>query len=307
MKSLVDFGRLIIALALCLAFETPVAHAQDQTGRDRVVFGDDVRIGRGERVNDLVSIGGDVVVEGEVLGDVVVVGGDLVLESASRVNGDAVTVGGSTRVERGAAVRGDRVSLGGLAAVGGGAAAGVLGAGALSLGVVGYAGQVLESVFGYAFLFILGLLLMGFAPERLSRVQATIVRAPFRSGATGALAFVGAFVAGIVLVLTIVGIPAAIVLALLAPIGAYVGLAAAATVVGATIPIERLAGRPVAQLAAGVGGLFVASLVPYLGAFVTAAAACAGVGALLLSKLGTRDVDASGVTPEGPYRTQASF
>ena len=71
---------------------------------NRVAFGSTVRVGRGEVVNDLVSIGGDVKVDGEVRGDAVSIGGEAKING--RVTGEVVSIGGDIELgPRGGGVR----------------------------------------------------------------------------------------------------------------------------------------------------------------------------------------------------------
>lgn len=294
--------------AVPVAPAAAAAPAPSDHSSDRVSFGGDVEVRAGERVTDVVSMGGDVDVRGEVMGDAVTMGGQLHVYPGAVVHGDAVTMGGDIEVDDGGRIDGQRVGMGG---DGGGVriAAGSLGVPHFSRPI-----QALEDLFSsitsYAMLFLLGLLLMGLAPDRLSALQRTIVRAPLRSfgmGVVGVIAAVGAIV---VLAVTIVGIPAAVVLGLLLPVAMYVGLAATATVLGAMFPIERLRGHPVLQLAAGVVALFVVSLAPFAGDAIVGVAGLFGLGALAITRFGKRapDDDGTEVTAPGPgpYRTQAA-
>jgi hypothetical protein len=114
-------------------------------------------------------------------------------------------------------------------------------------------------------LFLLALVLSGLFPERMTALHKAIIREPVRSGALGVGSYIGAVVLIIALTITVLGIPAAVVLAFGMPIATYVGLAACATVIGAAIPSEKLSDRPILRLASGVGVLFVGSLVPFVG------------------------------------------
>lgn len=80
---------------------------------DRVQFGGNVEVARGEVVNgDVVSIGGSVKVDGEVRGDSVSIGGTLELGPDAVVDGDAVVVGGALRRDPGAQVGGEVTEVG---------------------------------------------------------------------------------------------------------------------------------------------------------------------------------------------------
>ena len=78
---------------------------------NRVAFDRTVRVGEDEVVNDVVSIGGDVKVDGEVRGNAVSVGGEAKING--RVTGEVVAVGGDIKLGPEAEVFGDIVTVGG--------------------------------------------------------------------------------------------------------------------------------------------------------------------------------------------------
>lgn len=78
---------------------------------NRVAFGSTVRVGEGEVVNDIVSIGGDVKVDGQVRGDAVAVGGEAKING--RVTGEVLALGGNVELGPEAEVWGDIVTVGG--------------------------------------------------------------------------------------------------------------------------------------------------------------------------------------------------
>jgi hypothetical protein len=121
----------------------------------------------------------------------------------------------------------------------------------------------------------------------MSAMHKAIIREPLRSGALGLGTYVAAVVLIIALAITVLGIPAAVVLAFGVPLATYVGLAACATVIGAAIPAEALNDRPILRLASGVGVLWVCSLVPVIGPLLVAVVACIGVGALVRTRFRT--------------------
>jgi len=279
--------------------------ATAQQPRDRVTFGGDAIVRQGEVVSDLVTMGGDAVVEGEVLGDVVTMGGDLTVMPTGRVHGETVTMGGAISVEPGASTGGSPAGLDGGLRIGPEFVTPSVPDPIRSLGH--WIGDLVSSLLSYALLFLLGLVLMGVARERLDALQVVIIRRPFRAFGHGLLGFVGAIVAIVILCITIIGIPAAIVLGVVLPIALYIGMAAAATVLGAALPLPQLKERPVMQLAAGVATLFVASLVPVVGSVAIAIAALVGLGALVITRFSkTASIDLEEPTPAGPYRTQAA-
>ena len=272
--------------------------------RDVVTFGGDAVVREGEVVNDVVTMGGDAQVDGTVLGDVVTMGGDLAVGPNGDVRGDLVTMGGEVAQAQGSQTGGEVVVLDGShPSV---AFRPDFGGHHHDSGLGAFVADTLESLVSYGLLFVLGLLLMGVARERLDGLQLAIVRQPLRALGYGLLALFAAAVTIVILVVTIIGIPAAVVLAVGLPFALYVGLAGAATVIGAAIPASALSGKPVLQLLAGCGALFVAGLVPFVGDILVAVAAAIGLGALVL----TRFQKAGSISPEtlgaGPYRSPAT-
>lgn len=274
---------------------------------DRVSLGGDVVVRVGEVVDSAVSFGGDVAIDGEVRGDVVSFGGDVALGPNAHVHGDVSTMGGTLARAPGALVDGS------LALVGG-ADPRALGAhrwqhnpvprvvappteaswrhggsehhereGVLARGVA----DMFESLVAHGLLFLLALVLSGLFPERMTALHKAIIREPMRSGALGVGSYAATVVLIVALAITVLGIPAAIVLAFGMPLATYVGLAACATVIGAALPSEALSGKPILRLAAGVGVLFVFSLVPFIGPILVAITACIGVGALVRTRFRT--------------------
>ena len=231
------------------------------------------------------------VVEGEVRGDAVSFGGGVELREGATVRGDTVVFGGDVRGSERAS--GEQVVFGGDASA------------SAESGFWSWVEDTVRSLVAHVLLFLLGLLLLGAGRERLRAMQATMVRDGLKTAGTGLLAYVIAGVAIVVLAITLVGIPAAVVLGLALPVATYVGLAAAATVIGAALPLEGLKGQEVLQLALGVGVLFFASIVPTVGTVASVAFACLGFGALIRTRFRTdppEDLPAG----EGAYRTPAA-
>ena len=114
------------------------------------------------------------------------------------------------------------------------------------------------------------------------------VQQPLRALASGFLGLVAGAVLTVVLVITIVGIPGAIVLALGGFLAAYAGLATAASVLGAALPVPALKERPVLQLAVGILVLFLVSRVPVVGPLLGFLAMMIGLGAVLITRAGQR-------------------
>lgn len=283
--------QLSFVLALALVAMPSIASADDGTG-DRVAFGGDAIVAAGETVQSVAVFGGDALVAGVVEGDVVSFGGNVELAPTAEVRGSVSVLGGEVRAAEGARFE-HAIDASPDAMV-------------ETLrprdGVGAWLGEVFRQAVAHGLLFLLALLLMGLAPERLGAMQVAIVRDPVRTGLFGLAGYVASVLLIVALAITLLGIPAAVALAVLMPIATYLGLAAAATVIGAALPVEGLRDRPVRQLGAGVVLLFVASIVPFLGTLTVLAASCLGYGALLRTRF--RTTPPRELSGDGPYRTQ---
>ncbi len=90
----------------------PRVPAQPRSTTGEIVrLGSDITVEAGQEVQgDVVSVGGDVRVEGRVTGSVTAMGGDVSLGADARVDGDVVCMGGTLHEEPGATVGGQRVT-----------------------------------------------------------------------------------------------------------------------------------------------------------------------------------------------------
>jgi hypothetical protein len=208
----------------------------DHGDNDLVRFGEDITIQKDKVVDgSVVAIGGDILVQGTIRGDCTAVGGSVTVDSTGVVKRDAVSVGGSTTVHPGGQVR-NNVSVGGgrwTRTMHGHMIPwmGLMGVGAAVAGIVSTFVQLLITLF----LAWLALLLirerMVYAVDRMGTHfgksllwglvawMGAIVAIP-------AIVIVGA-IAMVILVITIIGIPIAILLAIamvFALIGAVLGI-----------------------------------------------------------------------------------
>jgi hypothetical protein len=277
--------RRFLAGSACL-FLLVLASPADaaDSGTDRVVIQGPVTIGPGERAGDVVVAHGDVSVArgGQITGDLVVASGNVrilgvvkgdavsladraVLGPRARVGGDLVYGDEKPTVPPGASVGGEikRVDVGD--ATGG---LGLVAAAAIWLALSVSA-------------FLLGLLLLWLFPRA---GEAVFEVAAARTGAAigfGLLAFFLLPIVGLVLLVTIVGLPLGLlVLLALAPIYAVAYTTSAWALGRRILGPER--NRFLAFLA-GLAILRVVALVPVLGILVWFGATVFGLGLLLLA------------------------
>lgn len=267
---------------------------------DRVTFGGDVEIGAeevvravytmggdarvvGRALGDVVTMGGDAEIVGEVFGNVTTMGGDVALRSGARVHGDLSAMGGRIDVDEGAVLHGRSLRSGGstpsqaaLETVSRGADAGE-----------GVSPTLYRWALWHALLFLLGLVMLGTrSRQRLSVLCGELAARPIRSTFSGFFALLAGALLALVLVLTLVGSPGALVLGGVIFVGVCMGWTAVAAWLGGVLPLGLLKDRPVLQLAVGLGVLFLVGLVPILGTLVTLTAVLAGVGAVLATNFG---------------------
>ncbi|MEM9191610.1 MAG: hypothetical protein AAGF12_20720 [Myxococcota bacterium] len=251
---------------------------------ERVTFGADVHVRAGERVREVVTMGGSVIVEGEVVGDVVTMGGDVEVRPGGNVLGEIVTMGGEITIHEGGQAQGGVVSPG---RVESGPAAPTPGA-VIAEKETSWFEEAVRSGAKHAVPFLVGLFLMAVAPKRFGTLRRQLRQAPFRSFFTGALGLLACLILGLVLMITIVGIPAALGLGAMTYIAVHVGQLALAFLIGSALPVSGLRDKPIHQLVAGLLLLFFASLLPVVAGVSAVIVTAAGFGAILLTRFGTQ-------------------
>jgi hypothetical protein len=309
---------------------------------DLVRFGQDIEIEQGKVVEgSVVAIGGNIEVHGSVKGDCTAVGGSVTVDSTGVVNGDAVSVGGSTTLVPGGKILGSNVSVGTGTSIlhrhGFLPFLGLMGVGAAVAGVMSTVVQLLITLL----LAWLALLLirerMVFAVDRMATHFG-------KSLLWGLVAWIGAIVAiptivivgaiaMVILVITIIGIPVAILL-LIAMIFALIGAALGIIILvflgyvngcmylGRLVLHRRTPGALVSPMKAVIVGSvlilgikILGNMIGFMGLVflmpigiamgIAAAVLCAvlttsGMGALVLTRLGKGPSTWSGATSTGP-------
>jgi len=271
----------------------------ETVGEDVVRMGNDVHVPEGQVVEgDAVAIMGDVRVDGYVEGDAVAVGGSLILGPNGRVDGDGVSIGGSVE-NNGGVIRGETVSIG------------------FGTGWCNGPGFVVGSFFSHArrfgllviwliVLVLLGALLIAIVKRPVDIVSDRVRREAFFNGLIGLLTWALVIPVMILLVVTVIGIPIAILLPFVFVIMLLLGFIGVAVAIG-----QRFAGGDggSAYRAMGMGviilyGLwiigalfkmgpgpihFAGSIFGFLGMAVVFVAATVGLGAVITSRFGTRE------------------
>lgn len=280
---------LLAAMALLAGLAGAVLAADEalpHTGRVVVVTGGDVEIAAGEQadaviiingsarvdgtVNALVVVEGEATVRGATIGTLAVINGSAELAAGTTVRGDVHRFGSSITRADGVEISGSIRDLSGdIAAFG------------LFIGATAI---VLWIGFGLATLLV-GLLVAGLAARQVRSATALIGRETGMTIVVGLLAIVVPPIVAVLLMVTVIGIPAGIGLfVVLWPAVAFIGYIVAAIWLGEWLlgrrnPEAPPAARPYAAAALGLVVGFVIGLVP----FVTAILSILGLGAVVLA------------------------
>jgi hypothetical protein len=279
-------------------FAGGIARADDgsatQTGGEKVAVFEDVTIGPDQTWNNVVVVGGDVVVEGAVADSVVVVGGDVTIRAGARVGYDRwddkdeaaiVSVLGDVTVESGADVLGRVIDVAG-------------GAGeALNATFVDPVARPWKwtSIVGWIvstiFFAVAAVIITAIAPRSVAAVRDRARHHFFSSLGWGVLGMViGIPVITILLIVTVIGLLVVIPwLAIAVPIILLFGCVAVAALLGRLILGEREDRRGQIMLAAvlGVVILCVVRWIPYAGAIILAVVVLVGLGAVITAIWGS--------------------
>jgi hypothetical protein len=286
---------------------------------DRTVFGGSASISKDEVVNSLTVMGGSADLRGTVQEDVFVLGGSLTVHEGARVYGDVSVLGGAVQLESGSRVDGDVSSLGGHiqraagaivkgeeTAVGGGRSDGgkhvrdaddsdeddeddeeaedkAKPAQSDSWTFASVLDKLGSALSRAALLYAFGCVLLATAGKPMERMQQELSERPMRAFGIGLATMIGGFFALILLCVTIIGIPVAILIVLVGALGVYAGMCAVFLELGALV-LEDRTPSPYAHLALGCLMYLIFGTLPVIGWIATAVAVVCGLGLLVSTR-----------------------
>ncbi len=210
---------------------------------DASVNGDIALIGGNLKINGNVNgnvalIGGNLTISGKIDGDIVVIGGQVLLTETAIVNGDIVTMGGQVTKEPGAQVSGDIVNNAPLTDIPNipnipnvPNAPNVPDAPNVNMDVnpLWEAANVIGRAFAVA---AIGMLLTLFLQPQLERVADAITRQPVIAGSFGLLTLVVVPFVLVIMAVTLILIPVALIVAFVIPLAWLFGIIALGQEVG---------------------------------------------------------------------------
>ncbi|MFI5048154.1 MAG: hypothetical protein ACHQIG_13895, partial [Acidimicrobiia bacterium] len=269
---MVSVGSLLVFASTAAAAVSTSAAGDTKTV---VVVTGDVRVATSDRVDNLIVVNGDVQVAGVAEGAVFVVNGNVVV--SGRVHGDVTSLNGRVTLTSDASVGGDVVSkdparIADGAHVGGDVARA---SNRFALGRLGAIGRVFLWVAATVSSFLLGAALLLLVPRGMDSVVAAGRTAIGPVIGLGFAVVFGVPVAGIILAVTVLGLPLGLAVLLGLALLYGIGYAAGALVVGRTM--VRRKSRWLAFLA-GWGVLRVIAIIPVLGVLVLFATVVYGLG-----------------------------
>ena len=274
MKNLIRIMLIFVILASALAFFPSRVFAQAQVGGDSpVVFGQNYTLSEGQTIKDLIVFGGNAVIMSgaTVMGDILIFGGNLSVSGT--VQGGITAFGGNVTINDSGVVTGVLNTVGGnrftspKANIGGQISdpsqlpfriPSTIFTPSMSFNL-GPGISLLWAIFFSLLMAALAVIVSLFLPEHTMNVSRTITGEPIISGGVGLLTLVIAPAIFLVLAITIVLIPLALLFILVFGVTLVFGWIALGMALG-----ERLAGLFRAQWAVPV---------------------CAGIGTLTLSML----------------------
>lgn len=286
---------------------------EGQNVQSAVVYGGNLVV-KGHVENDAVAFGGNLVIQGHVEGDAHAFGGNVVLKPGAKVEGDVSSFGGNVEREDGSDVEGSINTFGG-------ANIGRIVAGELKEGLKDVRnprhereqdsdddnnneGGLATFILTFAVLFGLGFLGQMFFPARMKQLGDEIRARPVQSGLTGLFGVVAMIPLTVVLAITIIGIPAALVLWMAAPLAAALGFAAVASELGTRLPVMRGRKTQAVVLALGLLVLLVVGAIPVLGAIVSTLVVLVALGAVIRTRFGYRPRGSGMPEPIHPHSEQ---
>ncbi len=265
------------------------------TSSGRSVVGESVVVHAGERICGTLAVyGASATVEGRVSGDVIITGGNLAISGT--VDGTVTDIGGTVDLRPGAHVGGDVRLLGGALHRAPGASVAGSAQQTSDLGSFiplhwwGLPGGYRFPWGSLAFWALAGIFLAAFFPRQLTLVRRVAHRGLGVSFVAGVAAWIVGAILALVLFVTCLGIPVALVLVAALWVASVVGTVALGLLLG-----ERLLGGAPRDNRAGIGAAVLgvtlitfAETIPCLGALITLFVASAGLGAVLLAILSAR-------------------
>lgn len=242
------------------------------------------------------SVGGNGTIAGMVQGAVDVVGGSVTV--SGNVSGDVSTVGGNIDIQPGAHIGGNVHAVGGTvsiarqASVGGTVEQGFFPHNGGPMHWLGYDGTKSFPWLGILLWVLAGAGIARFLSEPLTRVRSIARTEVLSSAGAGAIALIGGAIGVVVLFITCLGIPLALLLAAALWAGWVLGTVAIGSWLGEYL-LARTSSRdraPLVSTMLGTGLIALSESLPCLGGIIALGVGCVGLGACVLAVIEARRI-----------------
>ncbi len=287
------------------------------TTEDIVKFGKDVVVEEDEEIDgDVVAVGGSIQIKGTVTGDVVAIGGDVEVFDTGVVEGDAVSIGGDVIRRKDGEIHGEKVSVGFL---GGRSiryppwfAPFKFPFGSTFFGFAHFQPPALSfflRILRVAFVLFVGIVVISVFPKHVEKVKEKTKHEFLKSGLVGLVAQILALPIFILLIITVIGIPVALLVEPLLILAALIlGFTGVSLFIGEKLQ-EHTSMRSDTKIMTLVMGILAVEVVPlsawvmrvfgdifslfawiftFLGILIVYMVVTVGLGASILTRLGTR-------------------
>lgn len=270
-----------------IIFKKDIFVEKGETLDNAVSWGGEIRI-EGTVTDSVINFGGTIVISGKVENAVVGFGTDIILHPTARIEGDVVSLGGTLNRDLGAVIEGDTIYFGSSEEVSQFLREGFA-------GVLGFSLLPLMLIFKLITLviwFILAIILVAIFPKQISFASSQIRTSfwpTFGTGFLSIIVFTGLIIFAVFLCFILIGIP--ILLALIA-IGVVIKIFGRVVVfyfLGDWI-FTAFGGKKSSGLLAVILGLFLFGLIgfiPILGSLFSFVLSIIGWGAVIRTKFGS--------------------
>ena len=281
---------LIVAFATLLTLLVPItvlaAQASDGTSETVFKIGGTTTIGPAERVDSVVVIDGDIVLQGTATNTVWVVRGDAVV--SGQVEGDVMVIDGTLTLESGAAVTNVSLLRSTLNRAPDAVISGSLNQQAefVPIGAEVESASPVFWILSTGVLLALGAIGVALFGRRLMDLGRDLRTRPGPSALTALVVWVGLPILAVLMAITLIGIPVALAIAVLVlPVLWFVGYVVAGAVLGeavaSALKLTAQPERPYLPVLIGIVLFQVIGLIPVLGGLIVGLAGMAGSGALV--------------------------
>ena len=277
--------RFLLAMFLVLLTPlTALAAGSDVLNAPQIVkIGSSAVLAKGVLADSVTAVGGSATIAGEVINDVVAVGGSVILKPSARVHGNAVSIGGVVKREPGSKVAGNTTEVNmpqNLAAI--------VNTGSQMGPQVMFFATALASLFAFLGVLSLGVIVSVLFPKRIGWTSVAIERHTWQTLGWGLVWWVLLLPITLLLIVSIIGIPVVFILWLLYGLAVVLGYISITQLIGKKLltAFKRYNQPIVTEVIWGVVLMALINLIPVLGQLITAVICTMGLGAAWMSRLG---------------------